>query len=392
MKIQYQLNFKALAALVLVVVCCNILAAQTALITVSFNNPSIISPTEIEFDVDITWTGGTATSVELNAINVHAKVLPTASVPTTPTVPVYSLVEMGPHFTGMNFPSNPAWNSAVPNLRATQTPTGSLASAPDLVLGTTYKLFRANLTTSAPMSDFTLDFQQPGNIPSISGSFYLNGGTTARTINFNGSNSGTPPMYYGTITVGTPIPISFLPVELTEVKAYADGEVNIIQWKTESEANSQYHIVERSADGIDNWTEVGRKLAAGTTQVKQEYNLEDERPLPMSYYRLKLMDFDGKFEYSKVVSVERRSNDFGVVNLFPMPTSDKVTMQVNLPEFTNVKMSITDVNGRLLQVSDLELEKGVSEVKVDLTRFAAGTYFVKLDNGVRQLTEQVVKQ
>jgi hypothetical protein len=197
----------------------------------------------------------------------------------------------------------------------------------------------------------------------------------------------------GVVSNATPIVYSApLPVELSELTAKEKGASNLVQWTTESELNSQYHIVERSGDGIENWTEVGRKLAAGTTQVKQHYYLDDERPLPMSYYRLKLVDFDGKFEYSKVVSVERRASGFGVANMFPMPTSDKVTLQVNLPEFTNLTVSLTDVNGRLLQFSDMELEKGTSDVQVDLSRFAAGTYFVKLDNGVEQLTEQVVKQ
>ncbi|MBK8564619.1 MAG: T9SS type A sorting domain-containing protein [Saprospiraceae bacterium] len=394
MKIQYQLNLKALIASMLVVVCFNLVGAQTATVTLSFSNPAIISPTEIEFDVDIKWTGGTATSVELNAANVHAKYSPAANVPTVPAVPVYSLVEQGPHFTGMTFPPALVWNSANGvHLRSTQTPTGSRATAPDLVLGVTYKLFRAKLTTSAPMTDINVLFNAPPTTPSISMSLYINPPPppipptpdAARTINVTGTA-------FGQVTLGPQIPFTFLPVELSEVEAHEAGTNNLIQWKTESELNSQYHIVERSADGMDNWTEIGRKLAAGTTQVKQAYSLQDERPLPMSYYRLKLLDFDGKFEYSKVVSVQRRSGDFGVVNVFPMPTSDKVTLQVSLPEFSNLTVSVTDVNGRLLQFSDMEVEKGLSDVQVDLTSFAAGTYFVKIDNGVTQLTQQIVKQ
>ncbi len=83
---------------------------------------------------------------------------------------------------------------------------------------------------------------------------------------------------------------------------------------------------------------------------------------------------------------------FGVLSVFPTPTDGKVTMQVNLPQFANLTVSVTDANGRLLQVSDMELGQGLNEVQVDLTRFAAGTYFVKLDNGKAQLTERIVKQ
>jgi len=86
------------------------------------------------------------------------------------------------------------------------------------------------------------------------------------------------------------------------------------------------------------------------------------------------------------------TGNFKVANIFPMPTSGKVTLQVNLPEFSNLTISVTDVNGRLVQYADLAVEKGQNDVQVDLTQHAAGTYFIKLDNGVTQLTEQVVKQ
>ncbi len=83
---------------------------------------------------------------------------------------------------------------------------------------------------------------------------------------------------------------------------------------------------------------------------------------------------------------------FGVLSVFPTPTDGKVTLQVNLPQFASLTVSVTDVNGRLLQVSDMELLQGLSDVQVDLSSFAAGTYFVMIDNGVTQLTQQIVKQ
>jgi hypothetical protein len=95
---------------------------------------------------------------------------------------------------------------------------------------------------------------------------------------------------------------------------------------------------------------------------------------------------------SAVVNSERRPGEIGVVSVYPLPTSGKVTIQVNLLEHSSLTVSVSDVNGRVVQVSDMEIEKGLADIQVDLTRFAAGTYFVKIDNGVEQLTEQIVKQ
>ena len=80
------------------------------------------------------------------------------------------------------------------------------------------------------------------------------------------------------------------------------------------------------------------------------------------------------------------------VKVYPIPTDDKVFLQLSLSTFSNLTISVTDVNGRLLQFTDMELEKGTSDIPVDLTKFAPGTYFVKIDNGSVLLTEQVVKQ
>jgi len=185
---------------------------------------------------------------------------------------------------------------------------------------------------------------------------------------------------------------SALPVELADFAAAPKGSQNHITWSTESELNSQYHIVERSADGIANWTEIGRKQAAGTTQDRKNYSLEDGRPLPMSYYRLKLLDFDGKYEYSKVVSVERKLEAFGVVSVYPIPAENKATLKLNVPESSNLTISVADANGRVLQITDMEIGKGQNEVEVDLTGLASGTYFVKIDNGLEVLSERIIKQ
>ena len=112
----------------------------------------------------------------------------------------------------------------------------------------------------------------------------------------------------------------------------------------------------------------------------------------MSYYRLKMLDFDGQYEYSKVVSVERKTGEFGVVSVFPTPTDGKVTVQVQLPEPAILKISVTDIQGRHLRVAEMEVYKGLNDVEVDLSNFAAGTYFIKVDNGLQVLTERIMKQ
>ncbi|MBK8564248.1 MAG: T9SS type A sorting domain-containing protein [Saprospiraceae bacterium] len=383
MKSLYQIRWKAVMATILAVACFCLAGAQTTgQVTLSFANPVVVSPTELLFDVEIRNSG--TSTLQLNAANIHTKYFPNDNVPNAPSKPVFELVEFGPHFAGMSFLPILAWDAGngVQN-RQTQKPVGSIGASP-IIPTTATKFYRCRLTTSGTMKNIDVLFQD-GTHPSISMSVFINGVNVARTINV----AGTP---FGNVVLESPLNFRFQPIELAEVKASEEGAVNLIQWTTASERNSQYHIVERSADGIDNWVEIGRRQAAGSSQTKQAYRLEDLHPLPVSHYRLKMLGQDGRFEHSEVVKVERKSVEFGVVKVYPIPTDDKVFLQLSLSTFSNLTISVTDVNGRLLQFTDMELEKGTSDIPVDLTKFAPGTYFVKIDNGSVLLTEQVVKQ
>ena len=116
------------------------------------------------------------------------------------------------------------------------------------------------------------------------------------------------------------------------------------------------------------------------------------QPLPMGYYRLKLMDFDRKFEYSNVVSVRRDADEFSVANIYPVPSDRMVNLQVSLSEAATLKVTVTDMIGRVMQVSEYDAIKGVNTLDVDMENFAAGTYFVKMGGGLKELTERIVKQ
>ncbi|MFK7807200.1 MAG: proprotein convertase P-domain-containing protein, partial [Saprospiraceae bacterium] len=96
-----------------------------------------------------------------------------------------------------------------------------------------------------------------------------------------------------------------LPVELISFEGQALEKENILTWTTASEENTEWHIIERSIDGKNNWTEIGRTRAAGTSAAIQKYELMDQSPVANAYYRVKSLDFDARFEYSNVVNIQR---------------------------------------------------------------------------------------
>lgn len=131
------------------------------------------------------------------------------------------------------------------------------------------------------------------------------------------ANTGTATMVFNTV----------MPVKLLYFNATAQHYHALLKWATASEQNNKGFEIQRSADG-QTWSAVGfinTKVLNGTSNVQQNYEFADNNPLHgKSYYRLKQTDFDGKFEYSDVRSLQVENNKH--VKVFPNPITRTVTV------------------------------------------------------------------
>src|SRR5690606_34232395 len=121
-------------------------------------------------------------------------------------------------------------------------------------------------------------------------------------------NSLTPATFstrYFTLGTNDAI-VNPLPVTWLYFKGENKGEDNVLTWATASEKNNEYFELERSLDA-QNWTTIGQIEAAGYSTTTQTYFYTDKNaPFGRVYYRVKQVDFDGKYEYAEnVVSLER---------------------------------------------------------------------------------------
>ena len=101
-----------------------------------------------------------------------------------------------------------------------------------------------------------------------------------------------------------------LPISLLDFTVKENAGKNILNWKTATESNSSHFSIERSSDGV-NFSSIGRVTASGNSSAEKMYRYVDANPLPAStnYYRLKMIDLDASFEYSKIVSVKAKTSD-----------------------------------------------------------------------------------
>jgi hypothetical protein len=183
-----------------------------------------------------------------------------------------------------------------------------------------------------------------------------------------------------------------LPIELLYFTGHPEAQVNVIEWATATEKNNQYQVIERSADGSNGWSEIGRLNGAGTSTEVLLYKLNDENPLSKGYYRLRAVDFGGQEQLSEVIFIARQSEVFSIVNAFPIPVEKEVTLMVNTSLSGNASVLVSDNTGKVLFENTTTLSRGVNEVKIDMENLSSGTYYIRLDNGVATTLQQVVKR
>ncbi|MFL5753215.1 MAG: T9SS type A sorting domain-containing protein [Bacteroidia bacterium] len=171
-----------------------------------------------------------------------------------------------------------------------------------------------------------------------------------------------------------------LPVELISFKGSRSTNHNLLEWQTASEHNSAYFEVQSSENAID-FNPIGTKNAAGNSNSLVNYTFKDYQFYsPVTYYRLKQVDIDGQYKYSKIISVDNLDNtsSFTFDGIFPNPANTQATIMISLPMEGNVKIEITDISGRILSSKSAHLREGQQSVEFMLTELSAGTYFVKV--------------
>jgi hypothetical protein len=164
-----------------------------------------------------------------------------------------------------------------------------------------------------------------------------------------------------------------LPLRLLSFTASKNSNGNNLIWQTTNEINSKSFTIERSYNGND-FINIGSVNAIGNGN--NNYNFIDaDKFEAVVYYRLKMIDNDGKFTNSNIIKLT--NSDFQVSVIYPNPTKDNATLQVSDRTLLNTEVKIFDTNGRMIRT--FRIKNTVEKVNmIDLT---SGLYLLKLSNG-----------
>jgi hypothetical protein len=332
--------------------------------------------TQMVIKSTINNTSPMGNSLKVSAFN-NVLTLTTGTVP-TPTV----MWAEAATFVPLNNPTAGV-SSSPTRYRATQTPIGT--GEPGAILLPTTPTEFGTMTINAGSAityPVTLTPTSTGN-PTVQMVNYYNGATNSNTIT----------LAAGTITLTEPtIPLTFLPIKIIDIKAFKRGSNNSVQWVTATEYNNDVQIVERSLDGLGDWVEVGR--VKGTNKLSENsYEVLDKKPAPLSYYRVRSVDFDGYEQLSSVVSVNRSGKGLASFSrVYPIPAVNEINVDVEAEEGEFMNVKFTDVKGQVAQLQIHQYPAGSSTQKIDISALAAGSYIMEIKTKGVLTTKTIVKQ
>ncbi len=201
------------------------------------------------------------------------------------------------------------------------------------------------------------------------------------------SNSPTNP----SITVPIQMLIA-IPVELSSFSAVSERDNVILKWQTATETNNSGFEVQRRSK--NEWQSIGYVKGSGTTTEYQNYEFRDKSLESGKYwYRLKQIDFDGRYEYSKEIEVEVDiPREYSISQNYPNPFNPTTMIEYSMPEKGNVRIEIYSTTGELMKVLvDGEKEAGYHRVSFDGSQMPSGTYIYKMtaNNGSFNQTKKM---
>ncbi len=186
-----------------------------------------------------------------------------------------------------------------------------------------------------------------------------------------------------------------LPVELTAFNARTVEGGILLSWQTASELNNAGFEVQRRSEtrGANaEWHVLGFVRGRGTTTEAQSYAFHDRTASGIVQYRLKQIDFDGRFDYSSIIEADAGlPKTFELSQNYPNPFNPSTVISYQLPLASDVKLEIYDMLGRnVATLVNERQEAGLYTYTLNATNFSSGIYFYRLQAGRFTATKKMM--
>lgn len=172
---------------------------------------------------------------------------------------------------------------------------------------------------------------------------------------------------------------------LVDFKGFYRNQGNVeLFWVTNFEQNTERFVVERSIDG-NNWREVGALKAQGTSGSKTSYTFTDDAGRDRAtkrdlYYRLKQIDFEKKWAYSKILVLRvYNTHALKMISVTPNPAKNDIAVNTQLNQNSYIVMKVINNNGSEVMKKSMKADAGTNSYMLEGTsKLQPGMYVLEV--------------
>lgn len=168
-------------------------------------------------------------------------------------------------------------------------------------------------------------------------------------------------------------PGSALPVTLISFNGKNTPEGNRLEWLTSAEQDNAYFAIEKSINGRL-FAEAGRVAGAGNSPVERQYHFTDtDFQRGITYYRLRQVDTDGKFEYSRMIAIDAQAA--GNLKFYPNPVQSVLNIELPENKSGRADVRLVDTSGQEVLVRNKATVHN-GKLQMQVGRLTPGVYQV----------------
>ncbi|HYF33156.1 MAG TPA: T9SS type A sorting domain-containing protein [Chitinophagaceae bacterium] len=168
-----------------------------------------------------------------------------------------------------------------------------------------------------------------------------------------------------------------VPVDFLYFKGKNIGKNNILQWATANEFNNLGFEVQRSSDGM-NYTTVTFVKGAGTATQISDYSYTDQNaPQQVSYYRLRQVDTDKQYKYSRVITINNANSKLSL-EYYPNPVTDQLQVQLQSADKGAMRIRLLSMDGKVVREQNLRKDQEILSSRLDVRQLQPGMYIIEI--------------
>ena len=185
-------------------------------------------------------------------------------------------------------------------------------------------------------------------------------------------------------TIDAGVVSQVLALEWLQFDGIYNGSFTELNWTTGVEDNNDHFVVERKYESEKNFAEIGKVNAdSDPSLAKHDYQYDDfeVNRTGVYYYRIKQVDNDGSYTYSRTISIRvSDDNDVTGVSIYPNPVKHLLKIELWIPKDTELEVKVYDANGKSVMIAPFSQFKsrGKYNELLSTTNLITGQYVLQI--------------